>query len=90
MPRAHLLVKGDVQGVGFRFFCSRTANNLGLKGFVRNLPDGSVEITAEGPRETLEKLLKLVRDGPITARVDSVKVSLTHETREFSSFEIRF
>ncbi len=90
MPRVHLLVKGRVQGVGFRFFASRTANSLGLKGFVRNLPDGRVEIVAEGPKETLEKLIGQVRDGPITASIENVAVQWEQETAEFESFEIKF
>lgn len=90
MTRVCLFVKGRVQGVGFRFFTSRTAKNLGLKGFVRNLPDGRVKIVAEGSREMLDRLVKQVAEGPITADVEEVKTEWGKETNEFSTFEIRF
>ncbi|MAG21706.1 MAG: acylphosphatase [Candidatus Diapherotrites archaeon] len=90
MPRINLIVKGRVHGVGFRFFSSRTANSLGLKGIVRNLPNGCVEIIAEGPKPMLDKLLERIRDGPITARVDDVDCKWEEEKNEFSCFEIKF
>lgn len=90
MPRMRLFVEGSVQGVGFRFFTSRTANNLGIKGFVRNLADGRVEIVAEGEKNKLKKLMEFVKQGPITARVERVIVQWEHETGEFKTFEVRF
>jgi len=90
MERINLTVKGHVQGVGFRFFVSRTANSLGLKGFVRNLSDGSVEIIAEGEKAMLERLLYLVRDGPITAQIDCVDAQWEKAKDEFQGFGIRY
>jgi acylphosphatase len=90
MPRMHLFVSGRVQGVGFRFFSSRTANSLGLTGFVRNLQDGRVEIVAEGSGEKLERFLERIKEGTISASVESVEVKREEERGEFGSFEIRF
>lgn len=71
----HAIVRGRVQTVGFRYFVQRQATALGLNGWVRNLGDGStVEVTAEGPREQLEALLRDVRSGPPHALVEGVQV----------------
>jgi acylphosphatase len=69
--RARVRVQGRVQGVGFRYFALQHARRLGVRGYVRNCPDGSVEVLAEGDRTALEELLALLRQGPPAARVDS-------------------
>jgi acylphosphatase len=66
------LVTGAVQGVGFRVFAQRQAAALGLRGWVRNRPDGAVEVVAQGPREAVGQLLAALRRGPRLARVDQV------------------
>ena len=66
------IVRGRVQGVGFRWFVQRAGGHLGLGGHVRNLPDGSVEVHARGPAGALEALERALRDGPPSARVDAV------------------
>ena len=66
-------VEGVVQGVGFRQFTQRKAQGLGLRGYVKNLPDGAVECLAEGSKEQLEKLRKALKQGPAFSRVDAVK-----------------
>src|SRR3989454_12723888 len=71
--RCHLWVRGVVQGVGFRVFAGRGARRMGLVGLVRNLPDGRVEILAEGPRVTLEAFITEVRRGPQGAIVYEVQ-----------------
>lgn len=71
--RSGFRVEGRVQGVGFRWWAVRTAERLGLRGTVRNLPDGSVEIDASGPDDALELFAELLRDGPPSARVDAVR-----------------
>lgn len=68
-------VFGMVQGVGFRWFVARHAKSLGLTGFVRNLPDGSVEVMVDGPEEALPALERLLRSGPASAQVDRVERS---------------
>jgi acylphosphatase len=66
------VVSGRVQGVGFRFFASRAARELGVNGWVRNLPDGSVETFAEGPEEAVAGYLERLRQGPRGGRVTSL------------------
>lgn len=74
MERHHFLVEGRVQGVGFRHWAARTALSLGLTGWVRNLPDGSVEVQAQGERESLDKMADWLRRGPSSARVARLTV----------------
>ena len=76
MLRAHLVIYGRVQGVGFRAFVIREARALGLGGRVRNRGDGAVEIDAEGERAALEQLAAAVRRGPIAARVERVEENM--------------
>jgi acylphosphatase len=68
----HAVVRGDVQGVGFRYFVQRRALEAGLSGWVRNRPDGSVELHASGSRAALERLLAQVSRGPGLAEVERV------------------
>ena len=58
MPRRHFLVKGHVQGIGYRWFVQRTASRLGMTGWVRNLPNGDVETQAQGDEDSLERFLR--------------------------------
>jgi acylphosphatase len=67
-----LVVRGRVQGVGFRWFVRESARAAGLAGWVRNNPDGSVELAASGPASALEALRAAVREGPAGARVTEV------------------
>ena len=73
MATAHWIVVGKVQGVGFRWFVREQARRWGVRGWVRNLPDGSVEIAASGADENLAGLLAAVRRGPEGAAVDAVQ-----------------
>ena len=72
MRQLRAIVTGRVQGVGFRAETVWTARSLGLRGFARNLPDGSVEVVAAGPEEKLQALISFLHRGPSTARVDHV------------------
>jgi acylphosphatase len=74
-----LNIRGRVQGVGFRAFVEETAFGLGLKGWVRNRRDGSVEAVVGGPREAVESLIEAVRRGPRSARVDAVDIAESDE-----------
>ncbi|HEY6220906.1 MAG TPA: acylphosphatase [Candidatus Eisenbacteria bacterium] len=67
-------VEGRVQGVGYRYFVQSRAEELRLGGSVRNMPNRSVRVEAEGPREVLEALIEILREGPPGARVDCVDV----------------
>jgi len=87
--RVHLFVAGRVQGVFFRAYTQARARELGLVGYVRNLPDGRVEIVAEGEEEALRKLVSFSHQGPPLAQVTGVKERWEPPTGEFADFEIR-
>ena len=87
--RSAASVRGVVQGVGFRYSTIRAAERLGLEGWVSNMPDGSVEVVAEGDRSRLESLIAWLRTGPPAARVTSVGVSWEPATGEFVGFVVR-
>jgi acylphosphatase len=72
--RVHLFVSGDVQGVGFRWFCRDEALERGVGGFVRNLPDGRVEAAFEGDSDAVGALVDWCRSGPRSATVTSMDV----------------
>ncbi len=85
--RAHLLVDGMVQGVGYRFFAMRKANVYGLKGFAKNLIDGRVEVVVEGERGLIEDFVKDLRRGPLSAHVSDIIIDWDIPTFEFERFE---
>jgi acylphosphatase len=83
--RVHAVVTGRVQGVWYRESCRRAAERLGVGGWVRNTPDGRVEIEAEGPRQAVEALLDWARQGPARAEVAALAVD-DREPRGETSF----
>jgi acylphosphatase len=83
------VVSGLVQGVGFRFFVNRAASIEGIHGWVRNLPDGRVEIRAEGETEALERFERQVRQGPPSSRVDEVDITDVGASGSDTGFWIR-
>lgn len=83
------LISGRVQGVGFRVFAWTTAAREGLHGWVRNLPDGRVEISAEGEAEAIERFERHVRHGPHGARVDTVDVTDMGASGTETGFDVR-
>jgi acylphosphatase len=87
--RLKLKISGRVQGVCYRWYTRDTAAELGLTGWVRNLPDGTVELVAEGARGKLEQLLDCCRRGPDLARVSDIQTEWEDETGEFQEFSIR-
>lgn len=86
--RLHALITGMVQGVGFRFFVLKSAEELGLAGWVRNRWDGRVEVTAEGPHEVLNQLLLKLRRGPLSAEVEDVQYEFSDSKGEFKQFGV--
>jgi acylphosphatase len=82
------IVRGRVQGVGFRWFVEREAHSLGLAGWVRNNADGGVEVFAQGTRDQLSALRLGLRQGPRAARVDAVEESETRPNPAQNSFRI--
>lgn len=87
--RLHAIVRGYVQGVGFRHFVMRTAGKYGLTGWVRNRVQGTVEVVAEGERDDLETLEKALHQGPTSARVEQVEPRWKEATGEFTGFKVR-
>ena len=81
-------IRGRVQGVGFRYFAQRAADELGLHGYARNLDDGRVEVYAAGPEDRLSKLYSMLLTGPRWADVRGVDEQEA-EVHSYSSFEIR-
>jgi acylphosphatase len=90
MERLHAVVRGDVQGVGFRYFVQRRADELGLRGWVRNNDDGTVEVVAEGEKPRLEQLEQALEQGPRMARVDRVDVQWSSGTGGLDRFDLAF
>ena len=90
MKRLNIKVFGKVQGVFFRAFTKEKAELLGISGWVRNLPDGTVQIVAEGPEGKLEEFLGYVKQGPPLAVVTKVETFEEPGDGEFEGFEIRY
>lgn len=88
--RLHIFVFGDVQGVFFRANTQDKARELGLRGWVRNARDGSVEIVAEGEKEALEQLLEWCSHGPAAATVSRLEHAWLENKDEFNDFRIRY
>ncbi|PSQ84032.1 MAG: acylphosphatase [Bacteroidetes bacterium QS_7_67_15] len=83
-------VTGRVQGVGFRQFTRRKASDLDLTGWVKNEPDGSVRLEAEGPRDALDDLVDALRSGPRTASVENVSADWQDADGRFDRFQVRY
>ena len=90
MQTVFIKVYGKVQGVFFRHFTVGKANELGVKGFVLNASDGTVEITAQAPEENLNDFISWCHHGPERARVDKVETHNVSSDIPFNSFEVRY
>lgn len=90
MKTLHMIIKGRVQGVCFRAFVEDNASSLGVSGWVKNLPDGSVEVTAEGEEDKLKKLESLCNKGPSRANVISVDSDWEEKEGNLQGFRIRY
>ena len=87
--RAHLIARGLVQGVGYRYFVFNRAKNLGLVGYVRNVFSGEVEIEIEGDRSLIEEFIKDAKVGPRSSQVKDLKIEWLTCEKSYKSFEIR-
>lgn len=87
--RAHIVLKGRVQGVGFRYAAADEARRRGLQGWVRNLDSGAVEAVFEGPDAAVKDMLEWCEAGPPGAYVRDVRVSWDEPPEHLSNFEIR-
>ncbi len=86
----HTVVSGVVQGVGFRFFAQAIAYRYNLVGYVRNLPDGRVEVEVEGEIGLLNDFLEDMKRGPISARVTAVGTKWGEYSGKYKNFEVRY
>jgi acylphosphatase len=87
--RVHVIVRGQVQGVGFRWFVVRAADSLGLDGWVMNRADRAVELVAEGDPARIDDFLAAVREGPPSSAVQDVEVTRSQTTGGLVGFHIR-
>lgn len=90
MQRVNIIVHGRVQGVFYRDSTRRKAMELGLAGFVRNRPDGTVEIVAQGAPEALDDLIRWARQGPSAAVVSNLETAYAPPEPGLSGFTVRF
>ncbi|MCG0276008.1 MAG: acylphosphatase [Thermosediminibacteraceae bacterium] len=88
--KARALIYGLVQGVGLRYSVYRKASQLGISGFVKNLPDGSVELVAEGEEDLINELLEYIKTGIRWARVEKIDVEWSEWEGKYRGFEIAF
>jgi acylphosphatase len=89
MPTARFMVSGLVQGVGFRYFAARRAQEFGLTGYVKNLPSGDVEVMASGEKGMISDFAAALRVGPRGSRVSAVSVEWLETGETFEGFDIR-
>ncbi len=89
MRNVQMIIRGRVQGVGFRYNAKSLARNLGLSGFIKNLPDDSVLIEVEGDEQIMDEFIQWCHRGPEHAKVEKVEVN-KGEIKNFKGFETRF
>jgi acylphosphatase len=85
---AYIIVSGEVQGVGYRYFTYQIAHQLGLKGYVRNLWSGDVEVNVEGERGMIEELIKHLKVGPRWSVVKDVKITWKQFEGKYTGFSV--
>jgi len=88
--RATIIVKGRVQGIGYRAFARAKAIPLLIRGYAKNLPDGTVEVVAEGSKPNIEKFISELQKGPALALVEDLNIKWEEYKGEFTDFEIRY
>lgn len=90
MMQIHATIHGRVQGVSFRYHTQHVAKSLGITGWIRNLPDGTVEVLGEGTKDQLQDFTTFLRKGHPPARVDTLDVSENEATGGYRTFEITY
>jgi acylphosphatase len=90
MANAHAVISGYVQGVGYRWWVMRKAKQYDLKGYVRNLYDGDVEVEVEGNRSMIIDFVKELRIGPTSASITGANIQWGHYQGKYKGFEIKF
>lgn len=86
----HIRIHGKVQGVGYRFYATRVARRLGLKGWIQNLRDGSVEALVEGEPDAIDEWIDDVREGPRYAEVTRIDQEVREYTGKLGDFDVKF
>ncbi len=89
MVHKNIQIFGRVQGVGFRYSARLAARNYGIKGYIRNMSDGSVYLEVEGPEDNVARFVNWCREGPDFAYIDRINIT-DASLRNFESFEVRF
>jgi acylphosphatase len=84
------VVRGGVQGVGFRYYARSMANRLGVRGYVQNQRDGSVKVVCEGDTAAVDQFSAWLRSGPPSARVTDISIQTVRPTGGYLSFEVEF
>ncbi len=90
LKAVHIIVHGQVQGVGFRYFTQSHAEQLQVSGWVRNQYDGTVEIWGEGAQDRLEQFIRAVRLGPSHGRVETLDIDWQMATKNCQGFQVRY
>ncbi|MDG5814881.1 acylphosphatase [Chitinispirillales bacterium ANBcel5] len=88
MKRVYMLIKGNVQGIGFRYFTSDLATSFNLSGWVKNRHDGSVELEAQGQESELDQFAAQLKKGPALARVTDIEIKDKPVKKDSSEFNI--
>jgi acylphosphatase len=88
--KVHIVIRGVVQGVFFRHYTKQKAEELGLTGWVKNLPDGRVEAIFMGNKEQVEKAIEWAKKGPPRARVEGVEINWQDNIEDFNNFQIKY
>ncbi|HKZ45250.1 MAG TPA: acylphosphatase [archaeon] len=86
--RIHVFASGIVQGINFRYYAKMSADKLGVKGWIRNLPDRRVEVVSEGNEKDVNEFVEFLKKGPERAKVLNLEIKKEEYKGEFNSFEI--
>ena len=86
----HLIVSGKVQGVGFRWFVVKTGRSFALIGYAKNLPEGNVEIHAEGNKMDIQRFVGKVKQGSPSSRVDHIEIMWINPSNRFKDFAVKY
>jgi acylphosphatase len=85
-----ILIKGRVQGVGFRAYAVRISSVYGVKGWVKNMPDGNVQVLAQGDKQNLELYINHLRQGPSLSYVSDIEIEEIDHAESYEDFDIKF
>lgn len=90
MQQAHIFIEGRVQGVGFRHFTKVNAEEVGIYGWVKTLPDGRLEAIFAGPLDHIREMISRCEEGPGPSVVDDIDITVEEPDREYENFEVRY